>query len=409
VLTTRRAWLHAAGAGALAWSGASLPACGKSASRSSAPAGVPGADLLLKDFQPRSMLHVPATRVERARFPVIDVHSHLSWAKDVRGGVSVSEQRVFWAKPEALIEVMDRKGIQTLVNLTGGWGAGLDETLAAFDQRYPGRFVSLTEPAYGRFLEPGFAKLQADEIERARRAGARGLKILKTLGLFLREQIDHGALVAIDDPRFDPMWEACAAHGMPVFIHVSDPEAFFLPIDRFNERYEELANHPDWSFHGGDFPSNAALMAARNRVFARHPRTQFVVLHMGNNAENLGFVAECLDRYPNTAVEMGARLGELGRQPRTSRRFFDRYQDRIMFGTDAVPPPFGDVTPQQIFGDALYEIYFRFLETEDEYFDYAPAAVPPQGRWAIYGIGLPETILAKVYRDNAARLLRLPA
>jgi predicted TIM-barrel fold metal-dependent hydrolase len=192
-----------------------------------------------------------------------------------------------------------------------------------------------------------------------------------------------------------------------VAIHVSDPVAFFDPIDRFNERFEELNNHPDWSFHGKDFPSNAELLAARDRVIGRHPRTQFVVLHVGNYAENLAHVAASLDRFPNMTVELGARIGELGRQPRASQRFFDKYQDRILFGTDAVPN--GHEFPQQIFGDLLYRIYFRFLETEDEYFDYAPAPVPPQGRWRIYGLGLPEGILRKVYHDNAARLLKMAA
>jgi predicted TIM-barrel fold metal-dependent hydrolase len=132
-----------------------------------------------------------------------------------------------------------------------------------------------------------------------------------------------------------------------------------------------------------------------------------VGLHFGNNAENLAAVGENLDRFPNLHVEMGARIGELGRQPRTARRFFERHQDRILFGTDAVPPPYGNATPQQVFGDELYEIYYRFLETEDEYFDYAPAPVPPQGRWRIYGIGLPDGILKKVYHENAERLLGL--
>ncbi len=207
----------------------------------------------------------------------------------------------------------------------------------------------------------------------------------------------------VDDARFDPMWEACATLHMPVAIHVSDPEAFFLPIDRFNERFEELNNHPDWSFYGRDFPSNAELLAARNRMFARHSRTQFVALHMGNHAEDLADVAECLDRFPNMHVDIAARIGELGRQPRTARKFFDKYQDRILFGTDAVPHT--RTTLQQIFGDDLYRIYYRFLETEDEYFDYAPAPTPPQGRWRIYGLGLPESILKKVYYQNAARLL----
>jgi predicted TIM-barrel fold metal-dependent hydrolase len=211
--------------------------------------------------------------------------------------------------------------------------------------------------------------------------------------------------VAIDDPRFDPMWETCGSLGIPVAIHVSDPEAFFLPIDRFNERYEELHNHPDWSFHGKDFPTNEAILQARDRVIARHRKTTFVTLHVGNDAENLGYVGECLDRFPNMHVELGARIGELGRQPRTARKFFDKYQDRILFGTDAIPH--GDDVPQQVFGDALYEIYYRFLETEDEYFDYAPAPVPPQGRWRIYGLGLPEAVLRKVYWENAARILKI--
>ena len=125
------------------------------------------------------------------------------------------------------------------------------------------------------------------------------MKILKTLGLYLRENITSGTLVKIDDPRFDPMWDACGQLNMPVAIHISDPVAFFTPTDRFNERYEELNNHPDWSFYGGDFPSNAELLAARNRVIARHPKTQFVTLHVGNFSENLHYVAECLDRFPN--------------------------------------------------------------------------------------------------------------
>jgi len=363
--------------------------------------------LALKDFQPKSMLHVPEHKTLRARFPVIDVHTHLSWAAQGGGGVFRGEAMKFLATPPELLEVMDRKNVRTMVNLTGGTGAGLEKTIRYYEGAAPGRFITFTEPSWARLNEPGYPQKQADEIERAKQAGARGVKVLKTLGLFLRENVTSGPLVKIDDPRFDPLWDACGRLGLPVAIHVSDPEAFFLPTDRFNERYEELSNHPDWSFHGKDYPSNAALLDARNRVFARHPKTQFIVLHVGNDAENLAFVGENLDRFPNTVVEMGARIGELGRQPRASRAFFDKYRDRILFGTDAVPK--GYETPQQIFGDELYEIYYRFLETEDEYFDYAPAPVPPQGRWRIYGLGLPEAILKQVYHDNAARLLGLAA
>ena len=179
--------------------------------------------------------------------------------------------------------------------------------------------MTFTEPWWERSNQPGYSQFQADEIVRAHRVGARGLKVLKTLGLYLRENISTGPLVRVDDKRFDTMWEACGSLGIPVAIHVSDPEAFFLPIDRFNERFEELNNHPDWSFYGGDFPSNAELLEARNRVLARHPKTQFIVLHVGNDAENLPYVSECMDRFPNMHVELGARIGELGRQPRTHR------------------------------------------------------------------------------------------
>jgi predicted TIM-barrel fold metal-dependent hydrolase len=362
--------------------------------------------LPLKDFQPESMLRVKETQVERARFPLIDIHTHISGSARSQAGVELAAERIFYATPEELLAVMDRKSIRSMVNLTGGYGDGVRQNVSLYDAAHPGRFYTFTEPSYERLLEPRYSQIQAQAIEEAHRNGARGLKILKTLGLYLRENITAGKLIAIDDPRFDPMWDICGNLGIPVAIHISDPIAFFRPIDRFNERYEELSNHPDWSFHGGDFPSNAELIVARNRVIARHPKTRFIVLHVGNFAEDLGNVTENLNRFPNMTVDIAARINELGRQPRTARAFFDRFQDRILFGTDATPH--GDEYPQQVFNDALYEIYFRFLETDDEYFDYAPAKVPPQGRWRISGINLPESILRKVYYDNAAHELHLP-
>lgn len=361
--------------------------------------------LALADYQPKSMLHAAETQVERAAFPVIDIHTHITVSAKSKNGVALAAARQYLGQPDELLQVMDRRNIRAMVNLTGGYGDGLQEVIAKYDKAHSGRFYSLTEPCYERFLESDYPKIQADLIERAHRDGSRGLKILKTLGLYLRENITSGKLVRIDDPRFDPMWDACGQLQMPVAIHVSDPVAFFTPTDRFNERYEELNNHPDWSFYDHDFPSNAELLEARNRVIARHPNTRFIVLHVGNFAEDLDNVSENLDRFPNMTVDIAARIGELGRQPRRSRRFFDRYQDRILFGTDATPH--GDEFPQQVFNDKLYEIYYRFLETEDEYFDYAPAKVPPQGRWQIYGIGLPHSILEKVYNQNAARELHI--
>jgi predicted TIM-barrel fold metal-dependent hydrolase len=363
------------------------------------------APLELSQYEPKSMLQVHESHVERSKFPLIDFHTHISVSTKSESGVELAPDREYLGTPQELLAVMDRKNIRAMVNLTGGYDNGLAEAVAKYDRAYPGRFYTFTEPSYSRFKEADYPKLQARAIEQAHRDGARGLKILKTLGLYLREDITSGSLVKIDDARFDPMWDACGHLNMPVAIHISDPVAFFTPTDRFNERYEELNNHPDWSFYGKDFPSNAELIAARNRVMARHPNTQFVTLHFGNFSENLQNVAENLDRFPNMSVDMAARIGELGRQPVTARKFFDKYQDRILFATDATPH--GDEFPQQVFNDQLYEIYYRFLETDDEYFDYAPAKIPPQGRWKIYGIGLPETVLKKVYYENAARILRV--
>ncbi len=401
---SRRQWLGAVGTAAAAGTAGNARAA-QGSDKQKRPVG--NAQLDLKDYQPRSALHVPETRVPRSRFPVIDIHTHLCFAAAGKNGVSLGEKRRYLAPPEEVLQVMDRKNLRTLVNLTAGFGAGLREAIQKYQTAHPGRFLTFVEPRWEDSNKPGFDRAQAEDLARAQQAGAKGLKILKTLGLYLRENVTSGPLVKVDDRRFDQMWEACASLKMPVAIHVSDPEAFFLPIDRFNERFEELNHHPDWSFYGGDFPSNAQLLEARNRVFERHPKTPFIALHVGNDAENLPYVSECMDRFPNMNMELGARIGELGRQPRMARKFFEKYQDRILFGTDAVPH--GDETPQQIFGDKLYEIYYRFLETEDEYFDYAPAPSPPQGRWRIYGLGLPEQILKKVYHNNAARLLGLPA
>ena len=396
----RRQWLY--GAGLIAGAG---PLVSSKAAAATPQEASPAKPIDLSQYEPKSMLHVQESNVERSKFPLIDFHTHISVSTKSEKGVELAPEREYLGTPEECLAVMDRKNIRAMVNLTGGYEKGLAEAVAKYDRTYPGRFYTFAEPSYSRFKESDYPKLQGLAIEQAHRDGAKGLKILKTLGLYLRENITSGTLVKIDDPRFDPMWDACGQFNMPVAIHVSDPLAFFTPTDRFNERYEELNNHPDWSFYGGGFPSNDELLAARNRVMARHPKTQFVVLHTGNFAENLQNVSENLDRYPNMHVDIAARIGELGRQPVTSRKFFDKYQDRILFATDATPH--GDEFPQQVFNDKLYEIYFRFLETEDEYFDYAPAKVPPQGRWKIYGIHLADTVLRKVYHENSARLLQL--
>ncbi|MGO9863326.1 MAG: amidohydrolase family protein [Terriglobales bacterium] len=334
--------------------------------------------ILLKDFHPEPALHAAAHELQRAKFPVIDAHTHTNDA------VGIGER----VDPREMIARMDRLNIKTIVILTGRWGDKLQAIVDAMVKPYPGRFVVFTELDWSKIDDPDFSQLMVRHIRDSVARGARGLKVLKELGLGVRDS--SGKLVPIDDPRLDAAWEECGRLGIPVFIHVADPEAFFHPIDARNERYEELIEHPDWSFYGPQFPSLRELMAQRDRMFAKHPHTTFVAVHFGSWPENLDFVEQTLEKFPNVMIDTGAREGELGRQPRRTRKIFMKYPGRILFGTDEGA------------GEAMYRNYFRWLETRDEYFRYAQ--YPAQGRWMIYGLGLPDDVLEKVYHGNAEKL-----
>ncbi len=342
----------------------------------------PGAEdkktLLLRDFHPTPMLHAPAHTTLRARFPVIDVHTHTNDAVGIGDRVD----------PATLVARMDRLNIKQMVILTGMWGDKLQAVVDAMVKPYPDRFAVFTQLDWSKIDDSDFSQLMVRQIDDSVARGARGLKILKELGLSVKDK--NGKLVAIDDPRLDPVWEECGRLGIPVFIHTADPEAFFHPIDAENERYEELIEHPDWSFYGPQFPTMKELFRERDHVFSKHPNTTFVALHFGSWPENLDFVQQTLEKFPNVMIETGAREGELGRQPRRTRELFLKFPDRIMFGTDEGA------------GEPMYQNYFRWLETEDEYFPYAQ--YPDQGRWMIYGLGLPDRVLEKVYHLNAEHL-----
>jgi len=314
-LINRRQWLY--GVGAVAGAGTQI-GWAVTETADSKPTPTP---LDLSQYEPKSMLQVHESHVDRAKFPVIDFHTHISLSTKSEKGVELSPDRQYLGTPQELLAVMDRKNIHTMVNLTGGYEKGLAEAVSKYDRAYPGRFYTFAEPSYSRFKEADYPKLQAQAIEQGHRDGARGLKILKTLGLYLREDITSGTLVKIDDPRFDPMWDACGQLNMPVAIHISDPVAFFTPTDRFNERYEELNNHPDWSFYGGDFPSNADLIAARNRVMARHPKTQFVTLHFGGLGNWDG--SRSLPESSSTNIRIASCLRRTPR--RTGTNFLSRF------------------------------------------------------------------------------------
>jgi predicted TIM-barrel fold metal-dependent hydrolase len=326
------------------------------------------------------MMVTRTTAVERPKFPVVDIHNHLGGGKG----------RLTPAVVGRYLAEMDAAGVRTVVNLDGGWGDRLAETIEALDRAHPGRFLTFALVNFEGIDDDDWGRREADRLEASFKAGAKGLKFHKTLGLGVRYK--DGRLMPVDDPKLEPVWEMCARYNRPVLIHVADPAAFFTPLDRFNERWHELNQNPNWLFFGEKFPKRQDLLDQLHRVIAGHPKTRFINTHFGNNAEDLESVAEKLDKYPNMFVDIDARISELGRQPYTTRRFFLKYQDRIMFGTDTTP------------NRDAYRIYYRFLETDDEYFDCS-ASHHLQGFWNIYGIFLPDEVLEKVYRTNAERVL----
>jgi predicted TIM-barrel fold metal-dependent hydrolase len=338
-------------------------------------------DLKLRDWEPKSMMVTKTTIVEKPLVPAVDVHNHLGGGK-----ARLTPQVV-----KRYLTEMDEAGVRTVINLDGGWGEKLTETLEALDNAHPGRFLTFALLNFEGVDEPDWGNREAKRLEESFAAGAKGLKIHKTLGLTIRYR--DGRVVPVDDPKLDPVWEACGKHSRPVVIHVADPAAFFTPLDRFNERWHELNNNPGWLFADqARFPKRQDILDQLHRVIGKHPKTTFVNTHFGNNAEDLAAVAEKLDQYPNMFIDVDARISELGRQPYSTRKFFLKYQDRIMFGTDTPP------------NREAYRIYYRFLETEDEYFDCS-ASHHRQGFWNIYGINLPPEVLDKVYRRNAERVM----
>jgi predicted TIM-barrel fold metal-dependent hydrolase len=319
--------------------------------------------------------------VTRARHAAIDAHNHLGGV--VRQG------------PEAvarLVAEMDVCNLRACFDLDGGRGGPLELSLRVLRQAHPERFYVLAVLSWEEALSRGgdFGRVLADELQVAVEQGADGLKIHKSLGLRLRDPA--GRLLLPHDPRLGPLFACCGELGVPCLIHVADPKAFFRPLDQHNERWEELHQYPDWHFHGGDFPTFEELMESQERLLEQHPTTRFQSAHVASCAEDLGYVSRLLRRYPNLWVDLSARIAELGRQPYSARRFFLDHADRILYGTDAWLTA------------AEQRVYFRFLETWDEYFPYNAAEVPCQGRWCIYGLGLPDDVLARIYYRNAETL-----
>ena len=341
----------------------------------------------LTDFKPQSKLVTKTTLIEKPRFAVIDIHNHTGGTFG-RG----------WCDCEIsdFTAVLDAANVKYFIDLDGMYGEKvLQQRLDKFKTVIPDRYAVFGGVDWSAWVDHGdrFGEWAARRLQEQVRWGAQGLKIWKSLGLLVRDHLD--TLVPIDDPRLDPIFQAAAELDIPIAVHIADPVAFFDPVDENNERWEELHTHPDWQFTSPSFPPFLTLLDQFANLVQRHPQTTFIGAHLAGYAENLAWVSDLLHACPNLYVDIAARLNELGRSPYSARWFFLEHADRILFGIDM---------PADV---ETYRLYYRFLESDDEYFPYHLEEVPPQGRWRIYGLYLPDEVLRKVYHANADRILGL--
>lgn len=334
-------------------------------------------------YSPVSSLVVQENSLKKSKFPFVDVHSH-QWnmpLSDLSG----------------LVEEMDSLNMGYMINLSGSGFAtftgnqslmdiNLSKSLDNVKENFPKRFGIFVNLDLNKIDEENFAQSSVDILKDAVKQGAIGLKIYKNLGLNLKDS--KGNRVKVDDPRLSPIWNICGELNIPVLIHSGEPSPFFDPIDKFNERWLHARQKPG-SFRPSDkYPSFNTVMNEQYNMFKMHPKTIFINAHMGWMANNLDKLEKHLDSLPNVYTEIGAVIGELGRQPRRARQFFIDYQDRIMFGKDT-------------YKKAEFDVYFRVLETKDEYFDYYRKR---HAHWKMYGLNLPDSILKKLYYKNALKL-----
>lgn len=329
-----------------------------------------------EQYDPPTTLKVEEHRLKRSKFPFIDIHNH-------QGNMNTSDFKDLIAKMDAL-------NMAVMINLSGrgfrSSGDHLEKSIENINNRYPNRFVLFTNVDFNDIDNPEWTARTVKQLEADIKRGAKGLKIYKSLGIHNKDS--KGNRISINDPRIDAVWAKCGELGVPVLIHSADPKPFWDPIDNQNERWLELKLHPGRRYDE-TFASWETIIAEQHDVFRKHPKTIFINAHLGWYGNDLGKLGELMDKYPNMLTEIGAVIAELGRQPRAAKAFFTKYQDRILFGKDSWVPD-------------EYETYFRVLETDDEYFPYHKRY---HAFWRMYGIGLPDEILKKVYYKNALRIL----
>lgn len=326
-----------------------------------------------ENYNPPSTLVVPGKIITKAKFPFIDVHNHQFSMPTMDLG--------------KLIEEMDKMNMKVMVNLSGQSGDLINKSVANIKTNYPKRFIVFANVNFKNVGEKGWSENAAKQLEEDVKNGANGLKIYKSLGFSVKDI--KGNRVTVDDPRLDAIWAKAGELKIPVLIHTADPAPFWHPMDSTNERWLELATHPRRK-RGDDDPAPFdTLIAEQHRMFKKHPKTTFIAAHFGWFPNDLGKLGQLLDEMPNVVVEFGAIIAELGRQPRMANQFFTKYQDRILFGKDSWVPD-------------EYPTYFRVLESTDEYFPYHKKY---HAFWPMYGMGLSDEVLKKIYYKNALRII----
>ncbi len=330
-------------------------------------------DLTFEEYNPVSTLVVPGEIVKKAKFPFIDVHGH--------------QYRMAEQDLTPVIEAMDTLNMAIMVNLSGRSGKNLQKSVANIAENFPNRFVVFANVDFDDVGKKGWTEAAVAQLKEDVKNGARGLKIYKSLGL--RNKDTDGKRIAVDDARLDPIWATCGELGIPVLIHTADPKPFWDEFDGDNERWLELKTKPNRKRSATDPAPWEQLIAEQHNMFKKHPETTFINAHMGWYANDLGKLGELLDEMPNMNVGIGAIIAELGRQPRNAKKFFIKYQDRILFGKDSWVPE-------------EFPTYFRVLESDDEYFPYHKKY---HAYWAMYGLDLPDEVLKKVYYKNALRIV----
>jgi uncharacterized protein len=329
-----------------------------------------------EEYNPPSSLKVEEHHLTKSKFPFIDIHNH-------QGSMNTADL-------SGLIKEMDKLNMGVMVNLSGrgfrSSGDHLEKSIENIQKQFPSRFVLFTNVDFAAIDETDWTARTVKQLEADVKRGSKGLKIYKSLGMFNKD--GKGKRIQIDDPRIDPVWAKCGELGIPVLIHAADPKQFWQPIDKENERWLELKLHPGRR-HDTDSLKWEQIIAEQHNIFKKHPKTIFINAHLGWFGSDLKKLGQLMDQLPNMYTEIGAVIAELGRQPRAAKAFLTKYQDRVLFGKDSWVPN-------------EYETYFRVLETEDEYFPYHKRY---HAFWRMYGIGLPDEILKKIYYKNALRIL----